>query len=257
VSFTLMTVKGQEYAMFPATGGTYQASYAAGRSAMGAARTSQRTADGVTVGGRTGTPSTSTVLLGTSPGALAPAGIVADRTREHRVTVEGLKPGRTYSYRVVSRDATGRIRTWPAAGKPPATFSTRSTDRAAPILRRVRAVPLLDGTAAVTWSTNEPTASTVRYGTSRARLLAHLSDGTATRSHRVVLTGLEPGRVYEVRVTAIDPAGNRTSARLVRVRAEGERAVDGGRPTRDETPVTEGGTTDGRRLFDAIFGARA
>jgi hypothetical protein len=136
---------------------------------------------------------------------------VADRTREHRVTVEGLKPGRTYSYRVVSQDATGRIRTWPAAGKPPATFTTLAADRRAPTLRGLRVSSLPDGTATITWSTDEPSASTVWFGTSRTRLDHRRVDGTSTRAHRVVLTGLEPGRVYWLRADSSDRSGNRAS----------------------------------------------
>jgi hypothetical protein len=255
VTFTLMTIKGQEYAMFAASAGSYQATYgAAGGAGLTAARTSAVTDDSAAVAWRTGAPSTSTLLLGTSPRSLASAGVVAGRTRAHVMTADGLRPGRRYFYRVVSRDASGRVRTWPAVGRPPATFTTRPLDRVGPRLRGVRAVSQRGGTVKVTWSTNEPAASTVWFGRSRTRLDGRRSDGTATRSHRVMLTGLRPGRVYWVRVASTDRSGNRTSAsKLVRLRTLG--AATGRGHSGDDAPVGEGGTLDARGLFTAVFGA--
>ena len=105
---------------------------------MSAARATGQTDDSVTLGWRTDAPSTSSVLLGTSPEALAPVDTVAERTRTHRVTADGLKPHQRYFYRVVSKDSSGHVRVWPALSKAPATFTTRRADSTAPQVRGVR-----------------------------------------------------------------------------------------------------------------------
>jgi hypothetical protein len=216
VSFTLMTVKGQEYAMFAASGGTYQATYgAAARQSMTAARTSERTSSGISVAWRTGAPASTVVRVGASAGDLSPATVRADRTRTHRASVDGLRPGRTYFYRVVSRDAAGAVRTWPARGEPPARFTTRKADRTAPTIRGVRAISRRDGTTMVTWSTDEASTSRVWFGRSPTRLDHSRVDGAATRRHRVLLTGLDPGRRYWLRAESTDPSGNTTTTRQV------------------------------------------
>lgn len=63
------------------------------------------------------------------------------------------------------------------------------------------------GTAVIGWTTDEPSTSDIRYG-------AYLDysgrgmDGTLSTSHRMVMTGLTPGALHQVRITSIDAKGN-------------------------------------------------
>jgi hypothetical protein len=253
VTFTLMTVKGQQYAMFSASAGTYQATYAVagGAPSMSPAQSSGLTDDAVTLAWRTGEPATTSLLLGTSPRALATSETVAERTQTHRITTDGLRPDQRYFYRIVSRDSSGDVRVWPARDKAPAMFTTRRADTKAPRIHGVRALSLPDGTATVTWSTDEPSASIVRFGTSRTRLDSHRIDGTATRRHAVVLTGLEPGQVYWLRAGSTDPSGNKSSARrTVRLRT-----VGGGVASQTATEFRTGRSSGAMYVSSAGFGA--
>ncbi|MBB3045283.1 N,N-dimethylformamidase beta subunit family domain-containing protein [Nocardioides soli] len=222
VPVTPMTVKGQEYATFAASAGSWSASYAAGGSASpAAARVASTTADGTTVAWRTGTPATSTVRYGTSAGSLDRVASTADRTTRHRLTIPGLVAGRTYHYRVVSRAPDGRTRVWPRAGLPPATFRTAALDRRAPTPSRVRALSLPDGTARVTWSTRTPAASVVRFTQPSTLRVRSRVDDRLVRRHEVVLTGLRPRSTYWLTVGSTDARGRSASSRPVALRTRG------------------------------------
>ena len=153
-----MTVKGQQYAVFPAVGGAHQATYAAGggggaNRVSGAAVTTSDTGD-TTATWTTEEPGTSVVLLGTTPTRLSTR--VVARGSHHR-------PPRRRSGACGPRPATttassrsgpgGRLTVWPAADAAPASFMTPAVDRTAPRISRLRVLPLPDGSARVTWRT--------------------------------------------------------------------------------------------------------
>ncbi len=218
VPFTPMTVKGQQYAVFAASSGAHVATYAAGGGAgIAAGRATDVSSDGATLAWRTDAPGSSTVLLGTSAKTLVPAATVAGRTSRHTVPVDGLTPGRRYVYRLRSVAADGSVDVWPAPDRPPAGFTTDRRDRSAPRISAVRAFALPDGTARVTWTTDEPATSVVGFG--RSRLDRLRLDDQLTRSHDVVLTGLAARRRYAFRVSSADADGNTGRAAIGRLRS--------------------------------------
>jgi hypothetical protein len=223
VSFTTTTVKGQQYAMFPATAGGYQATYSAGggTQTLSAARTLSVTQDAATVQWQSDQPGTATVELGTSPTALTTEQTVAERTEQHQVSLDGLAPGKTYYYRVSSTDTQGRKQVWPNRSGAPATFTTKAADTKAPLVGSVNALSLPDGTAQVTWTTNEPATSRVSFGTANGALGQDRMDDALVTDHSVVLTGLDADTDYWLRVGSADAAGNSAkSAAPVPLRTE-------------------------------------
>jgi hypothetical protein len=70
---------------------------------------------------------------------------------------------------------------------------------------------LPDGTATVSWRTNEKSSSRVLFGTRAKRLTGVGFDDTPVTRHSIVLTGLDPDRTYFYRVVSRDPAGNRAA----------------------------------------------
>ena len=65
-----------------------------------------------------------------------------------------------------------------------------------------------NGTASITWNTDEPADSRVDYGTSAEALSLNQSAAGLTTSHSVQLTGLAPNTTYYYRVTSADAAAN-------------------------------------------------
>jgi Purple acid Phosphatase, N-terminal domain len=81
-------------------------------------------------------------------------------------------------------------------------------DTTAPVISAVNATAAADGTATVTWTTDEGSDSRVDYGTSPTSLTQNVSDAASVTAHSVRLTGLTPGATYHYRVRSADPSGN-------------------------------------------------
>ena len=96
-----------------------------------------------------------------------------------------------------------------AAGSYAATFAADSTG---PTISSVLAVPGANGTATITWTTDEPATSRVDYGTDANNLSSLVSDGTLKTSHSMDLTGLAPETTYYFRVTSADAVPNTTTS---------------------------------------------
>ena len=216
VSFTRQTIKGLEYAVFPATAGSYSATYSTA-SAQAAptieattvsARTATTTDGAAELQWDTNEPATSEVVFGATPESLGNASVEAGATSDHDVTLDKLRPGTTYYYRVRSTDVTGRRTTWPPTSQDPAAFTTPRRDTKLPKTSGVEVLPLPDGTATVTWKTDEATTSAVEFGSSPGRLTGKRIDGQMVKTHSVVLTGLQPGQTYWYRAVSKDKSGN-------------------------------------------------
>ena len=89
--------------------------------------------------------------------------------------------------------------------------ATYGVDDIAPVISNVVATPHADGTATITWTTDEASDSRVNYGTVSGTLGSNVSAGAMVTSHTVTLTGLAPTTVYYYRVTSTDDATNSAS----------------------------------------------
>ncbi len=81
-------------------------------------------------------------------------------------------------------------------------------DETAPVISALTATANNDGTAEVTWSTDEPATSLVDYGTDSGTLNLNESAGALVTDHALTLTGLSPNTIYYYRATSQDGAGN-------------------------------------------------
>jgi methionine-rich copper-binding protein CopC len=219
LGFTTSTIKGIEYATFPATSGSYSATYggtAPLTMTAATARTVQAAdAQTATVAWETNNVATSKVLLGTSPDQLSETTAQQDSTRRHSLVVDELKPKMKYYYRVVSTDLHGKEQTLPAPSEAPATFTTPSSDKVAPKASSPVVTALPGGTAVLRWTTNEPTAAVVRLGETASKMKVWAEATDPVRKHTVVLTGLDPHTKYRLRVDSVDPANNKVLGKVI------------------------------------------
>ena len=95
-----------------------------------------------------------------------------------------------------------------AGGSYVATYGSAPSDTTAPSISAVAATARADGTATVSWTTDEESSSRVRYGTSPTALTGDASDASRVTSHSVNLSGLTAGTTYHFRVSSTDAAGN-------------------------------------------------
>ncbi len=95
-----------------------------------------------------------------------------------------------------------------AAGDYVATFDE---DLNGPVISNITATPGPDGTATITWDTDEPATSQVDYDQVNDPLNQSESDAALVTSHSIELSGLSAATTYYYRVTSTDVASNSTT----------------------------------------------
>ncbi len=86
------------------------------------------------------------------------------------------------------------------------------TDITPPTISSLTASAIGSTAATISWTTNEPADSTVRFGIDSASLNQTAGNSALVTSRSVPLTGLTPNTVYYYRVTSTDAAGNAASS---------------------------------------------
>ena len=148
-------------------------------------------------------PATSDVDYGLTTGYGLKAGD-GTLTPAHSVLLENLAPSTQYHLRVKSTDASGNGPTISTD----INFTTIATpDTTPPKISAVKVTRITNNSATITWTTDEPASSAVDYGNSTSYGLRQASQSNVI-THSMVLTGLKPGTVHHLRVSATDPSGN-------------------------------------------------
>ncbi|MFC2000816.1 fibronectin type III domain-containing protein, partial [Chloroflexota bacterium] len=124
----------------------------------------------------------------------------------HDASLSGLRPGTTYYYRVISKDAYGN-----AGWSLEYTFTTDS-DTTPPDISGVTPDSITQRGAIIYWNTNEPATSQVEYGTVPAahggyQFTTPLS-AFLVMGHGVSLSGLDAETTYYFRAISLDVSGN-------------------------------------------------
>jgi hypothetical protein len=81
-----------------------------------------------------------------------------------------------------------------------------------PVISNVVATPNSNGTATITWTTDQPSDSRVDYGTNASSLTLNGSNTIMTTSHTITLSGLTAGTTYYFRVTSKDASNNSSTS---------------------------------------------
>lgn len=130
ISYTTQVIKGISYAFFPASNGSYVATYQEAETNQPPQITNvsvtQPAAGSATITWTTNEPADSRVDYGTSADALTQTSANSTLTTSHSVTLTGLAAGTTYHFRVSSADEMAASATSPASPDAPLSFSTAS-----------------------------------------------------------------------------------------------------------------------------------
>lgn len=84
----------------------------------------------------------------------------------------------------------------------------KSQDDLAPVISLVSSGTVTDSSAIITWTTNEPATSTVRYGTAPSSYSSSNTSTTPVTSHSITLLGLSANTTYYYVVNSTDAGGN-------------------------------------------------
>jgi hypothetical protein len=92
---------------------------------------------------------------------------------------------------------------------PPLVLAQGEPDTTPPNISALDAAPAQDGSATVSWTTDEPSDTRVDYGTSTSSLDQSASDAARATSHSLKLTGLQQANTtYYYRVSSTDADNN-------------------------------------------------
>lgn len=129
----------------------------------------------------------------------------------HSVTVTGLTAGTTYHFQVMSRDASGNLKT-----SSDGTFTTTSVpDTASPTLGASSVSNVSSTTATVAWTTDEPSTSKVFYAAGTSLNLgtaSSISSAALLINHLMTLGGLSASTTYSYAVQSQDAFGNTSTS---------------------------------------------
>ena len=118
----------------------------------------------------------------------------------HSVSLSGLTANTLYHYRVKSGNANGDVVS--------ADYTFTTLDK--PTISNVQAVTT-STTATITWTTNHPSDSTVKYGLTTSYGSQGVSP-TYVTSHTITLTGLTAQKTYHYQCISLNSYGTATSA---------------------------------------------
>jgi hypothetical protein len=161
--------------------------------------------DQARVGWRTDEPADSKVRF-TGPDGVEHLVSDPETLLEHSVVLNGLVAGTRYTFFAFSTDREGN---GPTASDSFEFTTLALPDETAPLFTKR---PIVKGrtetTMSLAFSTNEPTTSTVSYGLTAAFETGTVSRPELVTDHEVLLTQLQAGLTYLVRIAVVDAAGN-------------------------------------------------
>jgi len=130
---------------------------------------------------------------------------VVDNTQvtSHSVNLSGLTASTLYHYQVLSGDAAGNLT---ASGD--FTFTTPAPRTTPPVITNVQATAITSSGATITWTTDEPADSTVKYGTTSSYGSSTPENSTLVTNHSMNLTGLLGNTLYHYQAVSIDSFNN-------------------------------------------------
>jgi chitodextrinase len=155
----------------------------------------------MTVSWRTDEPATSGVSYndGITYHVVNDEGLV----KEHSITLSGLRPQTTYHVTVSSKDA---VFNGPTLAGPVDATTLSTADTTAPSIENVQVTRITTSSATITWTTDEPGTTLVKFGASQ--LDRQQADLSLVTTHEMTLTGLEERTTYTFTANSRDASGN-------------------------------------------------
>jgi hypothetical protein len=169
---------------------TFTTASVAGVPVISNVKTAGVTANSATITWTTDQPSASQVQFGPTPGYGSLSAFSAPLVNSHSVTIPGLTAGKAYNYAALSVNATGQVGT-------STNFILTTASQSGPAaVNAVTSADITTNSVTIVWTTDQPSASQVEYGTTASYgLLSGFGSAPAT-SHKVHLTALTPGTTY-------------------------------------------------------------
>lgn len=162
------------------------------------------TANDAMLSWQTNEPAVSTLEYGTTVNYGSHAILPGSLLTSHVVTLVGLQPDTTYYYCIHATDVVGN--TANSCGHSITTTTPPDTTPPTITLATVASVSLTS--AEVSWETNEPATSQVRYGVTSNYGSSTPNNTSLDFVHNVTISGLTPNTTYHYQIASTDASGN-------------------------------------------------
>jgi hypothetical protein len=137
------------------------------------------------------------------------ATLKGDRPVRAEAWITGLVPGTNHACEFILTDSVGSVT------RLAVPFLKTSVDSTGPTLSGPAVIDRFDltaRTAILSWTTDEPSKSSISYGAYQD-YSGHAEEAVFSTSHEIVLGSLTPGAMHQVRITSVDASGNAAVSR--------------------------------------------
>nr|QNO56557.1 hypothetical protein IDNIJKHG_00015 [Methanosarcinales archaeon ANME-1 ERB7] len=132
-------------------------------------------------------------------------GVLETNTSNPCYNATGLSPDTNYEIGTHTVDQVGNINTtWVNQ----TTKTLPGPDTTPPVITNVTATNITMNSATISWDTDEPSDSFVKYGTESGNYVSTAYDAADVTTHRIALTGLSANTTYYYVVNSTDASGN-------------------------------------------------
>jgi hypothetical protein len=121
------------------------------------------------------------------------------------INVTGRTANTLYEIQITTVDTTGNINSSIVSDTAQTDISLDVTP---PVISNIQETSITDSQATITWDTDEPSDSVVRYSTTSGNYSLTQADPTDVTSHSILLSSLQPSTTYYYIVESQDPAAN-------------------------------------------------
>ena len=160
---------------------------------------------GVTVSWETDKPTTAQVQICDPTGFCTWTDLKEPLVTSHWIPVDNLEASTTYKLTLLSKDASGE-----EASLEKGVTTLAQNDTTPPNITEIDVPGMDEKSATITWVTDEPATSQVKYGLADTYGKTSEIDEVLTTSHTVTLTGLGTETLYHYKVISKDISGNET-----------------------------------------------
>ena len=137
------------------------------------------------------------------------AGLETDSVTSHTISLSGLAANTTFTYRVLSRDASGNLATATADSQNNTLRFTTVADTTAPIISDLTIGPIAQTAVTVSWTTDEDATARISYGATALELNETTNlNVVRQKSHVVTIGDLAAQTTYYFNVHSVDAASN-------------------------------------------------
>lgn len=151
-------------------------------------------------------PAISVIQVYDEAGAIILERIDRALVTEHRITIDGLKPGTLYYLEIAASDTAPSLTLSKQHQFTTQAVATRL------LISNVRVAEIKESSVTIVWTTNKPAIGEVEYWVAGSSEKNTVSDDKLVVTHSVRLSSLNPEAIYSFRIRSVDAEGKQAAS---------------------------------------------